>query len=73
MGVAEGRHVDWAVAEMLRVLGPHTGRDWQVQAGFLDWTCWQTAAHVAHDLLAYSGQLAARPTTEYLPLDLTVR
>ena len=26
-----------------------------------------------HDLLAYAGQLAARPTTGYLPLDLTVR
>lgn len=62
-----------ATAEMTRVLGPHTGRDWRVPAGGLDWTCWQTAAHVAHDLLAYAGQVAARPTDRYLPYDLTVR
>ena len=57
---------------MTRVLGPHTGRDWSVPAGSLEWTCWETAVHVAHDLLAYAGQLAGRPSDAYLPLDLTV-
>jgi hypothetical protein len=51
-----GSHdVDQAVAEMMRVLSPHEAQDWQVRAGSLDWSCWQTAAHVAHDLLAYAG------------------
>ncbi|WP_247702974.1 maleylpyruvate isomerase N-terminal domain-containing protein [Streptomyces sp. F63] len=65
--------VDAAVAEMLRVLGPQTSEDWTVPAGPLEWTCWQTAAHVGHDLLAYAGQLAAQPTDAYLPIDLNVR
>ncbi|MGW8790045.1 maleylpyruvate isomerase N-terminal domain-containing protein [Streptomyces althioticus] len=65
--------VNTAVTAMLRVLGPRTADDWTVPAGTLEWTCRQTAAHVAHDLLAYAGQLAARPTDAYLPIDLTVR
>lgn len=65
--------VDTAVAHMRRVLSPHTAEDWTVRAGPLEWTCWQTAAHVAHDLLAYAGQLAARPADAYLPFDLNVR
>lgn len=65
--------VDTALAEMLRVLGPHTAEDWTVSAGPLEWSCWQTAAHIGHDLLAYAGQLAAQPVDAYLPFDLNVR
>ncbi|MET9535088.1 hypothetical protein ABZY02_31770 [Streptomyces sp. NPDC006649] len=39
----------------------------------MEWSCWTTAAHIAHDLLAYAGQVAARPTDAYLPFDLAVR
>ncbi|MFD6171103.1 DinB family protein [Streptomyces coeruleorubidus] len=67
------RDVDAAVAEMLQVLSPHTAEDWTVPAGPLEWTCWQTAAHIGHDLLAYAGQLAAQPADAYLPFDLHVR
>ncbi|MEV4757882.1 maleylpyruvate isomerase N-terminal domain-containing protein [Micromonospora sp. NPDC049559] len=62
-----------AVAAMTRTLGPHVERDWRVRAGPLEWSCWTTAAHVAHDLLAYAGQLAGRAADGYLPFDLTVR
>lgn len=65
--------VDQAVAEMVRALTPHEFADWQRPAGTLDWSCWETAAHVAHDLFAYAGQLAARHESVYLPLDLVVR
>ncbi|WP_432191090.1 hypothetical protein [Streptomyces sp. bgisy027] len=65
--------VDTAVAEMLRVLSPHTAEDWTVPAGPLEWSCWRTAAHIGHDLLAYAGQLAAQPADAYLPFDLNVR
>ncbi|MFJ8626147.1 maleylpyruvate isomerase N-terminal domain-containing protein [Kitasatospora sp. NPDC093550] len=62
-----------ALDECLRVLAPHArDRDWSVPAGPLEWSCRDTAAHIAHDLLAYAGQLAARPRTRYLPFDLTV-
>ncbi|KND23342.1 DinB family protein [Streptomyces acidiscabies] len=67
------KDVDAAVAELLRVLGPRTSDDWTVPAGPLEWTCWETAAHIGHDLLAYAAQLAAQPTDGYLPIDLNVR
>jgi len=69
----DGRDVDQAVAEMVRVLAPHESKDWRCRAGTLDWSCWMTAAHVAHDLLAYAGQVAARPDNAYLPFDLVIR
>lgn len=62
-----------AVAEMRAVLGPRVGADWSVAAGPLEWSCRETAVHVAHDLLAYAGQLAGQPDDGYLPFDLTVR
>jgi hypothetical protein len=69
----DGRDVEQAVAEMIRVLTPYESANWLCRAGTLDWSCWTTAAHVAHDLLAYAGQLAARPDDAYLPFDLMVR
>ncbi|WP_431678269.1 maleylpyruvate isomerase N-terminal domain-containing protein [Kitasatospora sp. KL5] len=69
----DGRDVDRALTEALGVLVLHEEDDWSVQAGPLTWTCRETAVHIAHDLLAYAGQLAARPRDGYLPFDLTVR
>lgn len=68
-----GDDVDDAVAETVRVLGPHVTADWTVGAGTLEWSCWTTAAHLAHDLLAYAGQVSGGATEAYLPFDLTVR
>jgi hypothetical protein len=73
MRYIDNRDVNEAVAEMVRALGPHDAEDWSVPAGSLEWSCWTTAAHVAHDLLAYAGQVAARPADAYLPFDLAVR
>lgn len=68
-----GQDVEQAVAEMVRVLTPYESADWRCRAGQLDWSCWTTTAHVAHDLLAYAGQVSARPDDAYLPFDLKVR
>jgi hypothetical protein len=68
----DGHNVEQAVTEMVRVLSPHDLMDWQVPAESLNWNCWTTAAHVAHDLLAYAGQVTARPTTAYLSFNLTI-
>ncbi|WP_454857180.1 hypothetical protein [Promicromonospora soli] len=68
----DSRDVEQAVAEMVRVLTPYESRDWQGPAGSLEWSCWTTAAHVAHDLLAYAGQIAANPESAYLPFDLVI-
>jgi hypothetical protein len=67
-----GQHVEAAVGEMTRVLMPHAEADWNVHAGSLEWSCWETAAHVAHDLVAYAGQVAGGATASYLPFDLVV-
>jgi hypothetical protein len=72
MHVMDGHDVEQTVAEMARVLSPHASADWRRRAGTLDWDCWTTAAHVAHDLLAYAGQLAAQADDAYLPFDLKV-
>jgi hypothetical protein len=69
----DGHDVDRAVSEMVRVLTPYESADWARPAGTLEWSCWKTAAHVAHDLLAYAGQLAAQPDDAYLPFDLRIR
>ncbi|SCL55253.1 hypothetical protein GA0070604_3163 [Micromonospora eburnea] len=68
-----GPHVRAAAAEMNRVLRPAVDRDWTVAAAELTWSCWTTAAHVAHDLFAYAAQLTGLPADEYLPVDLRVR
>ncbi|MFU8851811.1 hypothetical protein ACNAW0_12625 [Micromonospora sp. SL1-18] len=68
-----GADVRAAAGEMTRVLRPVADRDWTVRAGDLEWSCWTTAAHVAHDLLGYAGQVTGRPDREYLPFDLRVR
>jgi uncharacterized protein (TIGR03083 family) len=68
-----GSDVVTAVDESVRRLRPYTSQDWSRPAGRLDWSCWTTAAHLAHDLLAYAAQVAGRPTEAYLPLDLNLR
>ncbi|GHH41228.1 hypothetical protein [Streptomyces candidus] len=64
-----------ALDELRRVLGHRAGDEygWSAHAGTLSWSCLRTAEHIAHDLTAHSGQLAARPDDSYLPMDLTVR
>src|SRR6476659_8390294 len=72
MSSVAGQPINEAVAEMLTVLTPHADEDWQVRAGSLEWSCWTTAAHVAHDLVAYAAQVAGRATAGYLPFDLVI-
>ncbi|MFJ9691664.1 maleylpyruvate isomerase N-terminal domain-containing protein [Kitasatospora sp. NPDC101183] len=68
-----GDAVRTALDASLEVLTPHAGdHDWDRPAGPLEWSCHETAAHIAHDLLAYAGQVAARPRDRYLRFDLTV-
>lgn len=70
MSSVGGQDVEDAVAEMVAVLTPHEEVDWHTRAGALEWSCWATAAHVAHDLLAYAGQVVVGATDGYLPFDL---
>lgn len=49
--------------------------DWSAKAGSLDWTCWETAEHLADDLFAYAGQIAAPipPVRRYVPFEYAGR
>ncbi|MFD7630315.1 maleylpyruvate isomerase N-terminal domain-containing protein [Streptomyces sp. NPDC059851] len=71
-GGVDFRDVELALSAMREALNPYVEADWSVRAGPLEWDCRATAAHVAHDLLAYAGQVAARPADAYLPFDLVV-
>ncbi|GAB3934776.1 maleylpyruvate isomerase N-terminal domain-containing protein [Micromonospora vulcania] len=73
MPVVTGADLLQAADEMTSVLHPHRDRDWSVPAGTLSWSCWTTAAHIAHDLLAYTGQVTGGGDDGYLPYDLRVR
>jgi hypothetical protein len=57
---------------MLQVLRPEASRDWTVPAAGLEWSCRTTAVHVAHDLVAYSGQVAGEARGRYLPFGMSV-
>ena len=72
MASVGGQHVEEAVAAMVAVLMPQGDANWQAPAGSLEWSCWKTAAHVAHDMASYAGQVAARATAGYLPFDLVI-
>jgi hypothetical protein len=65
--------VDRAVRETVALLAPHAGGDWSLTAGQLTWSCWETAAHIAHDLVAYAGEVASAAPEGYLPVDFEAR
>ncbi|WP_189785356.1 GNAT family N-acetyltransferase [Streptomyces capitiformicae] len=68
-----GEQVREAVEHSLGVLREAVGRDWEgVRAGRLEWSCRETAEHIASCLLGYAGQLAGRATTSYLPFEFTM-
>ncbi|WP_086724004.1 GNAT family N-acetyltransferase [Streptomyces carpinensis] len=65
--------MEQAVAGAVALLRTATDRDWEgVRAGRLEWSCRQTAEHVASDLIAYAGQLAGRARSAYVPFEITL-
>lgn len=67
--LVDSGHVRSVVAQAVTALRQVADQDWQVPAGGLDWSCWETVEHVADDLFSYAGQLAAEqpPTDHYVP------
>ncbi|MFI1988543.1 hypothetical protein [Actinoplanes sp. NPDC020271] len=61
------------VTQAVTALRGVAGLDWQAPAGDLEWSCWETVEHVADDLFAYAGQLAAEqpPLDRYVPWGFT--
>lgn len=68
-----GDQVEEAVAGCVATLRPAVDEDWAgVRAGRLEWSCRETAAHIASDLIAYAGQLAGRAQHTYVPFEITI-
>lgn len=65
-----GDQVEEAAAYAAKVLRTTVGRDWSAKAGGLDWSCLQTAEHIAGDLVAYAGQLTGRATDGWVPFEI---
>ncbi|MFG2722457.1 hypothetical protein ACGFW5_29815 [Streptomyces sp. NPDC048416] len=60
-----GADVEHAVRLSVTALRAGLAADWSVQAGPLEWDCWETVEHLSDDLFAYAVQLGpAQP-----PLD----
>ncbi|MFI0812590.1 GNAT family N-acetyltransferase [Streptomyces echinatus] len=66
-----GEQVEEAVAGCVAALRPAVDRDWsEVTAAGLEWSCHETAVHVADDLIAYAGNLVGRAQDDYVPFEL---
>ncbi|GGQ47770.1 acetyltransferase [Streptomyces althioticus] len=73
MHASGAEQVEAAVAHSVAALGAVTDRDWAgVRAGRLEWTCRETAEHVAGDLIGYATQLAGREQDAYAPFDIAL-
>lgn len=67
---ATAADVDLAVALATEALRGVVHRDWSTPAAGLDWSCHDTAVHMAEDLVSYAAQLAVRATGGYVPLEV---
>lgn len=56
-------------------LAATTELDWQVPAGTLEWTCWETVEHISDVLFGYAAQISGAPSarTTYVPFGWTQR
>jgi hypothetical protein len=66
-------HLDQAVQLSLATLRSAESADWDVPAGTLSWTCWETAEHLADDHFAYAAQLGAPSPDREVPFSWVAR
>lgn len=61
--------LDESVRLALETLAAGEDADWDVPAGTLTWTCWETAEHLADDLMFYATQISPRvpPADTHVP------
>ncbi|MFE4257685.1 GNAT family N-acetyltransferase [Streptomyces sp. NPDC056883] len=68
MTIMNSKDIDTAVSLTTRALREVAHLDWDVPAAGLEWSCHDTAVHVAEDFTAYAAQLTVRATGAYVPL-----
>ncbi|MEV6644134.1 hypothetical protein [Amycolatopsis sp. NPDC051371] len=49
--------VDDTVRSAVATLNEARNADWAAKAGPLEWTCWETAEHIADNLFFFAAQL----------------
>ncbi|MGW0392651.1 GNAT family N-acetyltransferase [Streptomyces sp. NPDC003042] len=59
-----------ALASAVRALRDAVRLDWSVPAAGLEWSCHDTAVHVADDLTGFAAQLAGRVAGSWLPMEV---
>ncbi|PRH80933.1 GNAT family N-acetyltransferase [Streptomyces solincola] len=62
--------VDAAAAVCAAALEAVAERDWEVAATGLEWSCQETAVHIAGDFTGYAAQLTGRMAQGYVPFDV---
>ncbi|NDL59755.1 hypothetical protein [Phytoactinopolyspora mesophila] len=65
--------VELAGTIVIDALAGSVEADWSLSAGGLSWSCWATLAHVCDCLISYTGQLADRAETDYVPFVVRVK
>ncbi|CAL9618507.1 GNAT family N-acetyltransferase [Streptomyces sp. NPDC003090] len=70
MPIMGPQDIDEAVAAITSALRGVTDRDWSVPANGLEWSCHDTAVHIADDFTGYATQLTGRATHGYAPFEV---
>ncbi|KOY54247.1 GNAT family N-acetyltransferase [Streptomyces sp. XY332] len=63
--------VDRSVSLTAQALRGVAHLDWSAPAADLEWSCYDTAVHVASDFTGYATQLTGRSTSGYAPFDIS--
>lgn len=61
-----------SVVQMRSLLSAVVDMSWAAPAGDVEWSCRDTAVHVADDLFSYASQVIAQPQDNYLPIDIVI-
>ncbi|QGV78955.1 GNAT family N-acetyltransferase [Streptomyces ficellus] len=70
MTIMGAQDIDEAVAVTAAALRGVADRDWSGPAAGLDWSCYDTAVHIAGDFTGYATQLTGRSTDSYVPFEI---
>jgi hypothetical protein len=67
--------LDESVRLAIETLAAAEDSDWDVPAGTLTWTCWETAEHLSDDLFFYAAQISPRepPKDDHVPFAMSRR
>lgn len=60
------------VHKVREALTPLADQDWSTPARDLDWTCHQTAVHIADSYFAQATQITAHPQDDFIPAGVSV-